>query len=497
VKFRVPVGIAVAVIVGLVGLITLNDTLVGVFYDDGLYAGLARALGTGQGYVHLHLPGAPAAVHYPPLYPVLLAPLFGALPLNAAVLAAKILNVLLAAAAAGLVAWHAARSEIKSILGEGLPRWLAPVIVGAAAISIPVLATQAVLFSEPLFAVLFAAAIIAADRDPPRPVLAGTFAALALLTRSIAVAAGAGIVVYLLLVRRAPRRVALGVAGPVAVAAFGWWLWVTTHGQGIDPALALNYGGLGDVMSQTGLAAFGASLLDLPRPLGALTLSWLGVPIVYKVVGLAALAVGLYGLALVTRRSAAGWSLIGYLAILAVWPYPADRFLWVVLPWLALAWTAGAVALARRQPRLRVAVLALAASIVVGYGINEVRGLARGWWGTTARGISANFRELLPAIAALPDSAVVATDDEALVWLYTGRKAVPFYLWSRRGREVVEPTPPEHRAYLERQGVTHVLLTGRGSGSDRELDALLGTYRGWLVVARVWPGGRALLRISR
>jgi hypothetical protein len=495
-KFRIPVGIAVAVIVGLVGLITLNDTLVGVFYDDGLYAGLARALGTGHGYVHLHLPGAPAAVHYPPLYPVLLAPLFGALPLSAAALAAKILNLLLAAAAAGLVAWHAARTQVNSILGEGLPRWLAPVIVAAAAISIPVLATQAVLFSEPLFAVLFAAAIIAADREPPRPVLAGTFAALALLTRSIAIAAGAGIVVSLLLVRRAHWRVAAQVAGPVIVAALGWGLWVFTHGRGIDPALALNYGGLGDVMSQTGLAAFGASVLDLPRPLGALTLAWLGVPIVYRIVGLAALAVGVYGLVLLTRRSAAGWSLIGYLAILAVWPYPADRFLWVVLPWLALAWTAGAVALARRQPRLRVVVLALAACIVVGYGLNEARGLAGGWWGTTARGISANLRELLPAIAAVPDSAVVASDDEALVWLYTGRKAVPFYLWSRRGREVVEPTPAEHRAYLERQGVTHVLLTGRGSGSDRELDALLGTYRGWLVVTRVWPGGRALLRIS-
>jgi len=141
-------------------------------------------------------------------------------------------------------------------------------------------------------------------------------------------------------------------------------------------------------------------------------------------------------------------------------------------------------------------VLALAACIAVGYGLNEVRGLAGGWWGTTARGISANFRELLPAIAALEGSAVVATDDEALVWLYTGRKAVPFYLWSRRGREVVEPPPAEHRAYLERQGVTHVLLTGRGSGSDRELDALLGTYRGWLVVTRVWPGSRVLLRVG-
>jgi len=492
-KLRVPVGITVAVIVGLVGLITLNDTLVGVFYDDGLYAGLARALGTGQGYVHLHLPGAPAAVHYPPLYPVLLAPLFGALSLPAAALAAKVLNLILAATAAGLVAWHADRTRI---LGEGLPRWLAPTIVAAAAISIPVLATQAVLFSEPLFAVLFAAAIIAADRDPPRPVLAGTFAALTLLTRSIAIAAAAGIVVYLLLVRRADWRVAAQVAGPVIVAALGWGLWVFTHGQGIDPALGLNYGGYGDVVSQTGLGAFGVSLLDLPRPLGALTLSWLGVPIVYKVVGLAALAVGLYGLVLLARRSAAGWSLIGYLAILAVWPYPADRFLWAVLPWLALAWTAGAVELARRQPRLRVAMLALGACIVVGYGINEVRGLAGGWWGSTARGISANFRELLPAIAALPESSVVATDDEALVWLYTGRKAIPFYLWSRRGREVVEPLPAEHRAYLERQGVTHVLLTGRGSGSDRELDALLGTYRGWLIATRVWPGTRALFRVS-
>jgi len=496
VNLRVPVGIAVAVFVGLVGLVTLNDALVGVFYDDGLYAGLARALGTGQGYVHLHLPGAPAAVHYPPLYPVLLAPLFGALPLNAAALAAKVLNLLLAAAAAGLVAWHAARTQI---LGEGLPRWLAPAIVGAAAISIPVLATQAVLFSEPLFAALLAAAIIAADRDPPRPLVAGTFAALALLTRSIAIAAGAGIVVHWLFVRRLPPRprVAVGVAGPVLAAALGWGLWVLTHGRDIDPALALNYGGYGDVVSQTGLGAFGASLLDLPRPLGALTLAWLGQPIVYRVVGLAALAVGLYGLALVARRSAAGWALIGYLAILAVWPYPADRFLWAVLPWLALAWTAGAVALVRRQPRFRVAVLALAACIALGYGMNEVRGLAGGWWGTTARGISANFRELLPTIAALEGSAVVATDDEALVWLYTGRRAVPFYIWSRRGREVVEPTPAEHRAYLERQGVTHVLLTGRGSGSDRELDALLGTYPGWLVITRVWPGSRALLRISR
>lgn len=491
---RVPVGVVVAVIVGIVGAFTLNDSLVGVFYDDGLYAGLARALGTGQGYVHLHLPGAPAAVHYPPLYPVLLAPLFGALPLGAAALAAKILNLLLAAGSAGLVAWHAARTEM---LGEGLPRWLAPAIVGSAAIAIPVLATQAVLFSEPLFAVLLAAAIMAADRDRPEPLRAGMLGALALLTRSIGIAAVVGIAVYLGFARGLQRRAILRAAVPVLVAALGWGLWVITHRHGIDPALALNYGTYGDEFAQTGLGALGAHLLYLPRPLGALTLAWLGVPAFLWILGLPALGIGLYGLAQLTRRSVAGWILVAYLAILAVWPAPPDRFLWAVLPWLALAWTAGAVALARRHRLLRVAVLVLAASVVLGYGLCEARGFAGRLWGTTARGISANFRELLPAVAALPADAVVAADDEALVWLYTGRHAVPFYLWRRRGLEVVEPTAAEHRAYLERQGVSHVLLTGRGSGSDRELDLLLGAYPGWLVITRVWPGSRALFRVGR
>ncbi|MGH7608085.1 MAG: hypothetical protein ACREME_12180, partial [Gemmatimonadales bacterium] len=376
------------------------------------------------------------------------------------------------------------------------PRWLAPAVVAAAAVAIPVLATQAVLFSEPLFAALLAGAIIAADRDPPRPLLAGTLAALALLTRSIAVAAGAGIVVYLLVARRVPRRVVLRAAAPVLVAALGWGAWVLTHGQDIDPAFALNYGSYRNVIAQTGLGAIGASLPDLPRPLGALTLAWLGVPVLYPILGVAALAVGVYGLALLTRRSAVGWTLIAYLAILAVWPYAGDRFLWAVLPWLALAWTAGALEIARRFPRVRVAVLLLAACVVLGYGHYEVRGFAGRWWGTTARGISANFRELLPAVAALPGDAIVASADEALVWLYTGRRAVPFYIWSRRGREEVEPSAAEHRAYLERQGVTHVLLTGGGSGSARQVDALLGAYPGWLTIIRGWPGSRALFRVG-
>src|SRR2546422_1673169 len=86
------------------GALALNRQLVGVFYDDGLYADVAYALTHGLGYVHPHLPGHPAVVHYPPLYPLVLSPFIGTLPLEAAGLAAKVLNVILAAAAAGLVA---------------------------------------------------------------------------------------------------------------------------------------------------------------------------------------------------------------------------------------------------------------------------------------------------------------------------------------------------------------------------------------------------------
>jgi len=104
-------GWAAALVALAGGALTLNQMLVGIFYDDGLYAGIAYALGHGLGYVHPHLPGHPAVVHFPPLYPLLLAPLFGTLSIQAAGFAAKLLNVLLAALAAGLVAWHATRAE--------------------------------------------------------------------------------------------------------------------------------------------------------------------------------------------------------------------------------------------------------------------------------------------------------------------------------------------------------------------------------------------------
>lgn len=474
-----------------VGVLALNRALVGVFYDDGLYAGLATALATGLGYAHPNLPGTPAAVHYPPLYPVVLAPFFGLFSVAGAALAAKLLNAVLGAAAAGLIAWHATKT---ALLGPTAPRWLAPVIVGGAAIAIPVLATQTVVFAEPLFAVLLAIVIVLADRGE-RPWILGIAAALGLLTRSIGIAGAAGVVVFLI-TRRAPRRALVAVLLPVIAAALAWSAWVMAHQHAIDPELALGYGNYSAHLSQAGLTAVAVNVPDLSRPLEAITLGWIPLRWLYHILATAGLGIGLYGVALLVRRSSIGLALIFYLLILAVWPHPPDRFLWAVLPWLALAWAAGALELWRRWPRVRLLLGLLVTLIVGGYLNYEVRGFAGRWWDAQARNISANFVELLPVVQTLPDSAVVASDDEALVWLYSRRQSVPLYLERYRGRELITPTPAEHRAYLDRMRVTHVLLASSSSPSARQLKALLDAYPRLFTALYRWSDGRWLFAVN-
>jgi hypothetical protein len=438
----------------------------------------------------------PGAVHYPPLYPVLLTPFFGALSVKAAAIAGKVLNALLNSGAAGLIAWHATKTDL---LGPRTPRWVAGAVVCAAAVAIPVLVTQGVLFAEPLFSVLLVIAVVAADSLPASGVrawVAGVAGALALLTRSIGIAVIAGILCFLLL-HRAPRRVALAVVLPGVIAALAWGLWVATHARQIDPALALGYGTYFAHVSQSGLSAIAVNVPDMSRPLEALAFGWIPVRWLYGILATASLAVGLYGLWLVARRSAIGLSLLFYFIILAIWPHPPDRFLWAVLPWLALLWAVAMLELWRRWPRARIPVAALAALAVGGYLHYEYRGFRGRWWDAQALAISANFAELLPVVRNLPDSAVVATDDEALVWLYSRRLSVPFYLESYHGRDLIRPTPVEHRAYLERMGVTHVLLASATSPSAIELRGLIGAYPSLFTAIYRWPDGRWLFAVNR
>src|SRR3989441_10820343 len=85
----------------------------------------------------------------------------------------------------------------------------------------------------------------------------------------------------------------------------------------------------------------------------------------------------LYGLVLLSRRSSIGLTLLCYFAILSVWPFPVDRFLWVVLPWLGLAWVAAAVRLWQRSTLryLRVPLAIVAVTGVAGVRRHEGGGV--------------------------------------------------------------------------------------------------------------------------
>ena len=496
-------GLAVAAVVAL----NLTRSLVGVFYDDGVYLALAKSLAEGHGYRLLYLPGTPGAVHYPFLYPAFLAALWRlapAFPANVALF--KAANaVLLGLFAALLVLYLRSRAA--------QPAWRIALFVVAVATALPLVTVATVLFAEPLFLVFAVAACWAADAARAAPArrsawalaaAAGCLAGAAALTRSVGIAVIAGVVAALLLARR--PRAAL-IAGVCAAACLAPWLaFAARHHGDADPILAANYGTYTDLLAQAGWWLSPASLGDLLSPLGAVALApfhgwlrwYLGVP---------ALLVLVMGFApLVRGWSALGWSLLGYLVIVFAWPYGPDRFLWAVWPFLALAFAAGLARIwtglaAMRQPYARIGrwcVAAVAAAVALGYGFYQVRGYARGDAMALQRGISATMEEVVPWIRdATPRDAVVAGEDEALLWLYAGRRAVPNYVWRYRGRGEETLGPDSLRAWFDRAGVTRVVLTGPRSDAAPTLNQLLARTPGYLRLVRVWPGSVLAFAVER
>jgi len=185
-------GLAVAAVAAAL----MPRAMVGVFYDDGIYLALARSLAEGHGYRLLYLPGAPEAVHYPPLYPVFLAVLWKiwpSFPDDVALFRAA--NAVALGLFAGVFAAYLRR---RRALSAGVAAAAALLLATA----VPLLAVTTVLFAEPLFLALAAGAWWLADaagdargrRALGLAAAAGAVAGLAALTRSIGVSVVAGTV---------------------------------------------------------------------------------------------------------------------------------------------------------------------------------------------------------------------------------------------------------------------------------------------------------------
>lgn len=417
----------------------------GAFWDDGVYLITARALATGAGYHFTHLPGAAAAVHFPPAWPLLLSLVWRAAPDFPANLAVfRLVNPVLAACAAGLVcAYGTRRLRLAPVVSA--------VVAAVFAATLPVLVLDSVLFAEPLFLVLTVATLFAADRavddgGARAAAIAGLSVGAAMLTRSIGFVLLPAVVGALLLGRR-PRNAAL-VALVALVVAAPWQWWSSTHATDLATPLRGNYGPyvpwLAAAVRERGapfvaaivrqnLASIERSFAVVFFPVGVRPLRPLLVALLCVVVALG------FGAAWRRARTLCLLALF-YALIVVVWPYAPDRFAWAVWPLVGLviaagasaAWAVATRAAGSRGSRVAAAVvLALAVFAVGGDAFYSARGVSRGWADIAQRRNAERLTPVVDWVNRHTDSAsVVACDGEPLVHLYTGRRVVPVHVLS-------------------------------------------------------------------
>ncbi len=493
------------------GVAVIDSRPVGVVHDDAMYVILARSLATGQGYRYLNLPSSPAATHFPPGYPALLAVISWAAPAFPASLAVfKAMNAVLFAVGAVLVTRFARSRVLDSGWALGLG--------ATSAVSIPILVLGSLVLSEPFFFVLLVALLPALESLVDRPssarraLLLGAGIAACTLVRSN----GIVLLPAVLLVLGARRR--WRDAGLVAAAAViclvPWQLWTAAHSGALPAPLQGGYESYTSWWLR-GLRVIGAGMvpttLAMTVPATARMFAVLFSPVSGEVahtvtlVALAALAAtGVY--ATWRRIPVTLVFMVGYLAIVLLWPFPPERFIWAVWPLLLLLIIAGAnvavatVRTAAASPRGifarpgRLAVAGAFVWIAIGYGLYEVRGVRGAWWSSVAR---ANTQRIVAAaewIAAntAPDD-LIAAEDEGAVYLYTGRRAVPVLSFTTaqylRNYSAEENAADGLGPILAAYPVSTVVVGTRKTVETA--DYLVNARPPWLALRADFPGGVA------
>jgi hypothetical protein len=407
---------------------------VGVFHDDGVYAILAKSLATGQGYRYLHLPGAPVATHYPPGYPLFLAMLWRLAPEFPGNVALFLLaNSLLL----GVTAWGIHRFATR-ILGWTPAAAIAVAVV--ATVAYPLVMLSGLVLSEPLFVALLFPVLIAAegtarDEEPGvRALVVGVAAGLLALVRTHAVAVALALILVFVLRRRWRAAVlcALGVAAVLAP----WQIWSARHAADLAGPLRGSYGSYGSWLAE-GLRVGGPSfvwqtMVVNVRETGELLAdrfalrdsSGVRLTTAWFLCGLIALG----GWRMARRAPVSVAFAVVYFAIVLVWPYTPWRFFFAAWPLVVLLVGEALHAVTDRRliSAARWVGVAAAVAVVAGAAREESRAYLRRAWARPANAATAQIAPLVSWVARTTSKDdVVAAEGEQLVYLFTGRQALP------------------------------------------------------------------------
>lgn len=432
------VPVLVAVVAVRVARWAASPYLVGVFHDDGVYAMLARAIASGYGFHYTQLPGTPAAIHYPPLYPLLLAAAWRIAPDFPTNLPTLLGLNSLCVGAAAVGWWKFASSRLAwSSAGAGLAALIAT-------LASPTLALSGALLSESLFLAMLWPALIVCEAEIDgsrnrRPWRAGLAIGALMLVRTHAIALFLAAVMVLLFQRR--WRDAAWVGGVTGGVLFPWLVWAHAATPSVAPPLEGAYGSyLG--WFRAGVLEGGVSFVLTTMYANAAE-CWLllrdrlavGLPrILVDVTALIAIAAMGLGCVSMSRRARVSIAFLAiYMVIMLMWPYAPWRFLWAVWPVALLfgmegvRWTWTKAGRWRLVPALGAALTALALFRT------ELHAYATREWRVPASQASAQIAPALMWVRAnTVPTDVLLGEGEPVLSLQTGRQAAPPMSFSAR-----------------------------------------------------------------
>jgi hypothetical protein len=426
-------------------VVAIEPLPVGVFQDDGVYTLLAKSLATGQGYRYLHLPDAPAATHFPPLYPLVLAglwKLFPSFPENVTLF--KFANAAFIGVAAVMGYRFARRAA-------GMQPWTAVLTVGAFTICAPIILLGVMVMSEPLFlAALFPvlalghrATVSGNARDA---LFAGLAAGALTLVRTLGVVVIPATVMVLVWRRRWAAAAVFGLASVALMLP--WQLWVAAHDADLPAVLLGKYGSyagwLMDGMRDGGIPwVLDLVWFNIRLCIGTgwemLTVEAWPVPLRFLSTAVATSFFLLGWWQMMKRAPVAALTVAGYMMLVVAWPFPPERFTFGIWPLLGLHFGLAFETVARWRPSTRAlaaarhGAVALGVLLFAGYARKNYVNVRNDWWTDVQSSVAFRTRPIAEWVNAhSPEDAVISTEDDVMLHLYTGRRAVPIGTFTPR-----------------------------------------------------------------
>ncbi len=500
---RRPVLLALGVCV-LVALGQLTDDLGDLDGDNAQYILLARSLATGQGYRTLHEPGSPPHTFWPPVFPLMLAPVVAVAGVHY-----RFLHAVVAASGVIGVCWWVRYLRTISVDGRTIAWTLA--VVGLSPLWSHAISR---ILSDIPYAMWICGALLAASRVLQRPeqwsgwwwTVACVVAAV--LTRTIGWSlvaavtcawwdrgAGGG--------HRAMRIKSTLLVVVVGVVAGAWTL--RNHLVAPDQMSYLTHFLAQDPLDwDQGLIGWQGIFHRIISniwfyPLGVVDVFWCGVrwmplwiALPMSLVCSAAVAVGAQR-RWVARRSVADWYVVWHLTVLAVWPFAEIRFLVPLVPMLALYLVEGIAEIGRSiVGRWRFQARRVSVALLVVWCVTNSFGVS---WRIWAAHHGGNYHEVerryLEALQWLREHTqpgdVILAQRPPLVALMTERLSLR-YPYTRDVSQIM--------AMIDRYGVDYVFLDGLSRMNRRFLEPVLWEQRDRFELASI-IGRHGIFRVRQ